>query len=146
MYDTGADAMPVVREEVSELLKSNRELYNRIYGADNAYWMLQDTAMQLKWQQPAQPPRAQPREWTFPYTVYIPEYDVNITDPIIAALHQRIREEWGLTIPNLILAPTAEEFNRLLNAFVSKRSELGYDIVSEEWMRLMADAKQKLGL
>jgi putative aldouronate transport system substrate-binding protein len=145
-YDGAGDGSPMIRLEVVDLMNRDRTEYNRVYGADNTYWMLQDNAMQLKWQQPAKPPLAQPREWTFPYTVYMPEYDVSITDAEAASANQRIREEWGIVLPKLLLAPTEEEFDRLHAAFIAKREELGYDIVEKEWLRLMDEARYKLGL
>ena len=145
-YDTGADGKPILRTDITALLGRDRMEYNRLYGADNTYWMLQDLAMQIEWQQPAQPPLAQPREWTFPYTVYMPEYDVTITDPEAASANQLIEEEWGRILPLLMTAPTDDDFDRLYASFVETRGELGYDIVAKEWMRLMEDAKQRLGM
>ena len=145
-YDTDAGGKPVLRAEILDLLSRDRGEYNRLYGADNTYWMLQDNAMQIKWQQAPQPPLAQPREWTYPYTVYIPEYDVNITEPEAMDASWRIKEEWGRTLPLLLTAPTGEAFDRLLDAFVERREGLGYDIYIEEWARLVADAKRRLGL
>jgi len=145
-YDTGTDGGPVFKPEVLELLNSDRVEYNSIYGADNTYWMLQDNAMQLRWQPPARPPLSQPREWTFPYTVYMPEYDVSITDPEISAAYQRIREAWGSALPQLLLAPTDEEFDRIFSEYVALREGLGYDLVAREWMRLVEEAKLKLDM
>jgi len=135
-YDVGADGVPAFKLEVLELLNSDRVEYNRVYGADNTYWMLQDNAMQLKWQPPARQPLSQPREWTFPYTVYMPEYDVSITDPELAAAYQRIRKAWGTTFPQLLLAPTDEEFDRIFNDYIALRDSMGYDLVAREWIRL----------
>ena len=145
-YDTDSEGRPVLRSEILDLLSRDRGEYNRLYGADNTYWMLQDNAMQIKWQQVPQPPLAQPREWTYPYTAYILEYDVNITEPEAMDASWRIKNEWGGTLPLLLTAPTEEEFDRLLDAFVERRGELGYDIFVEEWTRLVAEAKRRLNL
>ena len=58
----------------------------------------------------------------------------------------RIKEQWGQTLPLLLTAPTEEEFDGLLDAFVERRAKMGYDIVAEEWIRLVADAKRRLGI
>ena len=100
--------------------------------------------MQLVWQPLPQPPLAQPKEWTYEYTIYMPEYDATITDPEIAAAYQRIREAWGSTLPYLILAPTEAEFDRLFDEFLALRHSLGYDMVAREWMRVVEEAKEKL--
>ena len=73
-YDM-VDGKPVVRPEVEQLLNTNREEYDRIYGADDAYWMLQDNVMQLQWQQTPSEPLAQLQEWTYPYVIYNGQYD-----------------------------------------------------------------------
>jgi putative aldouronate transport system substrate-binding protein len=133
-----------LRDGVLGLLNSDRMEYNLLYGADNTYWMLQDTAMQLGWQPPARAPLAQPREWTYGYTVYMPEYDVIISDPQVMNANRLIREEWGRTLPMLILAPTEADFDSLFESFIAKRGELGYDLVAEEWTRLVGESKRKL--
>ena len=145
-YDEAENGGLEFRGEAMDLLGSDRAEYNRVYGADNTYWMMQDTAMQLDWQPPPRPPLAQPREWTFPYTVYMPEYDVSITEANAAEANRLIREEWGRTLPALLLAPDDGEFDRLLEQFVEKRAELGFELVNREWMRLVTEARQKLGL
>ncbi|MCL2059151.1 MAG: extracellular solute-binding protein [Oscillospiraceae bacterium] len=145
-YDTGEDGRPVLRTEVLDMLNTDRMEYNRLYGADNTYWMLQDNAMQLDWQPPPQPPLAQPKEWTYPYTVYMPEYDVSITDGDAMNANRLIREEWGRVLPALILAPDEAEFDRLFEEFLAKREDLGHDLVTGEWMRLVEDAKRKLDM
>ena len=144
-YETDADGKPFFHEDVLELLSRDRVEYNSLYGADNTYWMLQDLAMQNPWQPPAQPPLAQPREWTYQYTVYIPEYDIIITEPEAAAADLRIREEWGHLLPLLLTAPSKEEFDQLIDSFVEKRAELGFDIVTSEQIRLIQEAKSRLG-
>lgn len=45
-YDI-VDGKPVLKEDVSKILNSDRETYDRLYGADDAYWMLQNNVMQL---------------------------------------------------------------------------------------------------
>ena len=143
-YDTGADGRPIIRDDVLEMLGRDRVEYNDTYGADNTYWMLQDNAMQLYWQQPARLPLSQPREWTFPYTVYMPEYDITITAQEAAEANWRIQDEWGRILPLLLTAPTDAEFDTLYATFVEWRGEMRHDLVMEEWMRLMEDAKQRL--
>ena len=128
------------------MLNSDRTEYNRIYGADNTYWMLQDNAMQNDWHPPPQPPLAQPCEWTFPYTVYVPEYDIIITEREAADANWRINEEWGHMLPLLLTAASEDEFDSLFESFLDRRWELGYDIVLREWARLAEEAKRRLGL
>ena len=48
MY-TKEDGKAVLRPEVKKLLNEDRSAYNAKYGADDAYWMLQNEVMQLDW-------------------------------------------------------------------------------------------------
>ncbi|MCL2045551.1 MAG: extracellular solute-binding protein [Oscillospiraceae bacterium] len=144
-YDNDENGKPIVREHIRELLSHDRAQYNSLYGADNTYWMLQDNAMQLKWQQPPQAPLAQPREWTYPYTRYIPQYDIVISEPEVADVNWKIREEWGSLLPLLLTAPTEDEFDILYAQYLEKRMEYGYELVLAEWLRLFEEAKQRLG-
>ena len=145
-YDHDESGNVVFRDEVLELLSQDRIEYNRLYSGDNTYWMLQDNAMQLKWQLTPQAPLAQPREWTYPYTEYIVEYDVSITEPVAMDANWRIKNEWGGILPQLFTAPTEEDFDRLYESFLQARWELGYDIVLAEWVRLLDEAKLRLGV
>ena len=75
-YDM-VDGKPVVRPEVRELLNTDRTQYDRVYGADDSYWMLQNNIMQLQWEQEQDEPEAvrQLKEWSRPYVVYNGQYD-----------------------------------------------------------------------
>ncbi len=145
-YDM-VDGAPVVPDDVTQLLNSDRLEYNRLYGADNTYWMLQDNAMQLDWQPPLEGPLAQMQEWTHPYTVYAAQYDaVYEAGSEAAEANARIREEWGRVLPQLLLAGSDEEFDQLWDTFLEKRDALGFDAVQAEGTRQMNEAKEKLGI
>ena len=55
---------------MEEILNTNRELYDEIYGADDAYWMLQNNVMQNQWLKRTSPEIASLREWTIPSSSY----------------------------------------------------------------------------
>lgn len=57
------DGKPVLKDNVKKLLDTDREAYDRIYGADDAYWMLQDNVMQLRWEQEPSLATAQLLDW-----------------------------------------------------------------------------------
>ena len=46
-YDI-VDGKPVLKEDVSKILNSDRETYDRLYGADDAYWMLKEYGTAVK--------------------------------------------------------------------------------------------------
>lgn len=145
-YDM-AEGYPVVKEEVKELLRTDRSAYDSLYGADDTYWMFQDNAKQLEWRQPLTEPNGQLEEWTYPYSHYLAQYEINFDRSTEAGdADVKVKELWSKTLPALLLASTEEEFDEILEEFVRKREELGYSLVLEESTRQMQEIKQKLGL
>ena len=145
-YDV-IEGRPVVREEVRELLSTNRREYDKKYGADNAYWMLQNSVMQLKWKQERSDVMMQPKQWTCPYVVYSSQYDsLTLTRSRFINMSSKITELWSETLPYLLLAQTEERFDKILQDFVKKREELGFEDLESERTKLMESAKKKLGM
>lgn len=145
-YDV-VDGKPVLKEEVKELLNTDREKYDAIYGADDAYWMLQDNVMQLKWKQELSPEMEQLAEWTYPYVVYSGQYDVQLPiNSVEANEEDKITKLWSRTLPQLLLAPSEAEFDEILQEFVMQREELGFDEVQQKKTEMMIEAKEKLGI
>ncbi|MBO7334249.1 MAG: extracellular solute-binding protein, partial [Lachnospiraceae bacterium] len=141
------DGKPVLKEDVAVLLNSDREKYDELYGADDAYWMLQNNVMQLKWQQELREPVKQMAEWTYPYVAYVGQYDVNIPeDTELGRIYSASRNLWGKTLPQLLLAGSDEEFDEILDDYLKKRDEIGYALLAEEETRQMNENKKKLGL
>lgn len=137
----------VVKPEVEELLLTNRKEYDRIYGADSAYWMFQDNVMQLKWRNKPQEPIAQLEEWTYPYTQYLGQYEIVFETNSEAGIADiDIKKLWSETLPKLLLASTEEEFDEIFADFKKKRDRMNYSSVVEESTRQMNAAKEKLGL
>ncbi|MDO4321957.1 MAG: extracellular solute-binding protein [Lachnospiraceae bacterium] len=146
MYDM-VDGEPVVRPEVQELLETNREEYDRLYGADDAYWMLQDNVMQQQWGQQLSEAERQIKEWTYPYTIYVGQYEINYEAGTEEAnIYTKVQQEWGKTLPQLLLAGSDAEFDRILDSFETKREAYGYDKVMREMTRRMKLLKEKLGM
>ncbi len=145
-YDI-VDGKPCIKEEVSELMNTDQTSYNRIYGGNNAYWMLQDNVMQLKWLPPLEPPTGQLLEWTYPYTRYLGQYEINfdVNSPEGEA-NRQIQLLWSTVLPRLLLASSEAEFDRLFDNFLEERRNLGHDDVMAESTRQMRAAKEKLGL
>lgn len=141
------DGEVVLKPEVEELLLTDRNEYDRLYGADSAYWMLQDNVMQLKWSTDIKEPMAQLEEWTYKYTHYLGQYEILFEANSEAGIADiNIKKLWSDTLPKLLLAPTEEEFDRILNEFVKNRDKMGYHCMMEESTRQMTQAKKKLGL
>jgi len=141
------DGKIVLKPEVEELLLTNRKEYDRIYGADSAYWMFQDNVMQMQWRDEPQKPTAQLEEWTYPYTHYLGQYEIVFeTNSEAGIIDINIKKLWSEVLPKLLLAPTEEEFDHILSDFIAQRSDLGYSRWLEECTYQMQTAKDKLGL
>ena len=141
------DGKPVLKEDVSKILNSDRETYDRLYGADDAYWMLQNNVMQLQWKQKAGPATEQLLEWACKYTVYNGQYDVSLsTSPEIAAMDEKCTKLWSETLPKLLLAPDEVQFDEIFEEFVEKRNAMGYQEVLKQKTVLMNAAKEKMGI
>ncbi|MBO5303330.1 MAG: extracellular solute-binding protein [Lachnospiraceae bacterium] len=145
-YDV-VDKKAIVKSEVKELLDTDRIAYDTLYGADNAYWMLQDLVMQQKWQQTSSPAEEQLKEWSRKYVVYNGQYETVFPAGSESAIAQdKITTLWSETLPQLLLAPTEEEFDTIFAAFIAERDALGYAKVMEDGTEYMIEAKKKLGL
>lgn len=146
MYDM-VDGTAVLYPKVQQLLDTDREEYDRIYGADDAYWMLQDNVMQMKWGRALPDAERQIKEWSYPYSYYAGQYEVNYASGTEAAnINAKVQQVWGKTLPQLLLADSEEEFDRIFQEFVEKRASYGYEKVLEENTRQIALLKEKLGM
>lgn len=141
------DGVPVVREEVKKLLNTDRAEYDRIYGADDAYWMLQDNIMQLQWSQPVEEPMTQLKEWSYPYAFYNGQYDLEFPPDTAESYNDtKIVRLWSETLPKLLLAESEEKFDEIFEEFLKKRESCGFEEVQRKKTELMKQAKKKLGL
>ena len=146
MYDW-VDGKAVLKDEVKKLLTTDRKKYDEVYGADDAYWMLQNNVMQLDWMPEKQYPLNQTEEWTYPYTRYLGEYEVTKQDDSeMSRINSRIDKLWGKTLPRLLLAKSDEEFDQLFETFVEERETLGYSQLVKEHQKTMEENKKRLGM
>ena len=146
-YDM-VDGKPVIKDEVKQLLQTDRTAYDRKYGADDTFWMLQDLAMQLQWVEAPQAPLAQLEEWTYPYTTFLSQYEG--LDPAVGTEEEiiglKIGRAWGEVLPKLLLAQSDAEFDELFNKFLADRESLGYEKLMTVKQAMMEENKAKLGL
>lgn len=141
------DGQAVMTPETRALYESDYDAYIRTVGADDAYWMLQDNAMQSRWKHESDPAMLQMLQWAHSYTVYTAQYDRG-PDPGSAedAAKQKIETLWGKTLPQLLLADSVESFDTILQDFVTQRAALGFDAVLDAETKSMIEAKQRLGI
>lgn len=146
MYDW-VDGKAVLKDGVKKLLTTDRKKYDEVYGADDAYWMLQNNVMQLDWMPEKQYPLNQLEEWTYPYTRYLGEYEVTKQDDSeMSRINSRIDKLWGKTLPRLLLAKSDEEFDQLFETFVEERETLGYSQLVKDHQKTMEENKKRLGM
>lgn len=146
MY-TEEDGKTTIRPEVKKLLNSDRRAYDATYGADDAYWMLQNEVMQMDWMPKTEAPLAQMKEWTYPYTKYLGQYDVNLDANSEAGnASAKLDKLWSETLPQLLLAESDEKFDALMESYKKQRKALGYDMVMEEKNKQVQINKKKLGM
>lgn len=141
------DGNAVIKPEVKKLINSKRSEYDRLYGADNTYWMFQDNVMQLAWKPKLEEPNGQLEEWTYPYSHYLGEYEISFDSNTEAGnIDINIKKLWSATLPRLLLASTEENFDAIMKEFINKREKLGFDTVIEESTKQINDTKTKLGI
>lgn len=145
-YDI-VDGNYVLKPEVQELLNTDRYTYDQIYGADDAYWMLQNNVMQDQWLMETDPLLQSLREWTKPYTIYTSQYDI-VFEAVssYAQIDKKIKLEWGKTLPLLLLSKSNEEFDTIYKNYIDKIYNLGFEQLMEECTKVMQESKHKLGM
>lgn len=139
--------VPTMKEEVRDLLNSDRSEYDKQYGSDAAYWMFQDNAMALKWAVPTAEPLGQMERWTFPYVMSTSQYDITLpAGSEEAEIQTKVDTQWGIVLPELLLASSDEEFDSIWNKFMEQRTEWGIETVLDLKTEMMNEAKDKLGI
>ncbi|MEK3888448.1 extracellular solute-binding protein [Bacillus sp. FSL K6-3431] len=134
------------KPEVFELLNSDRTAFDQKYGASHTFWMLMDTDMQLQWQPPTEEPMKQLEEWTKGKTQSFAVFDdINPQGTSSEGVaNSKIAQEWGKTLPKLILAKSDKEFDEIHEEFIEKREKLGQEKVREYQQKRFEENKAKI--
>lgn len=141
------DGVPTMKQEVRDLLNTDRNEYDKQYGSDSAYWMFQDNAMALKWAVPTAEPLGQMERWTYPYVMSTSQYDLTLpAGSDEADIQTKVDNEWGIVLPKLLLASSDEEFDSIWNKFMQQRQDWGMQKVLDMKTDMMVEAKEKLGI
>ena len=142
-----SDGHAVLTEETRRLLCEDHLEYVQKVGANDTYWMFQDNRMQSEWMPEDIPPIADMEDWARPFTVYTSQYDVDFAPGSkAAAARQKIETIHGEMLPQLLLAPSQEEFERLWDIYVQRRKDSGLELLLEESTTQMNAAKARLGI
>ncbi|WP_273126549.1 extracellular solute-binding protein [Metabacillus sp. HB246100] len=140
------DGKPQFTSEVLELLNSDRAAFDQKYGASYKYWMLMDTNMNLQWLPPTAEPFKQMEDWTKGKTKSFAEFDgINPTGTSAEGVAaSKIAQEWGKTLPHLLLAESEKEFDKVFDEFIQKRDKYGFEKVKEYQQTIYESNKAKL--
>lgn len=145
-YDV-IDGNYVVKDEVQQILNTDRAQYDAIYGADFTYWMLQNTVMDDKWSTGYQPPVKQLADWTTQYATYQGQYEVIIPENTdVGTAFYNTNVLWSETIKKLLLADSDADFDNIMNQYIDEREQMGWQLVVEERERQYEQNKARLGL
>lgn len=137
----------VLTEDTRKLREKDYSAYVKTRGADNTFWMLQNNVMQKKWTESADPALRQMEEWTYPYTVYMGQYEL-VFEPGSRAdvAKQNIDEAWGDILPKLLLAENDQEFDKLIAEYCAEREADDYAYMVSEATEQIKENEERLGI
>lgn len=147
-WNYNSEGIPEIKNDVKKILYSDREKYDSQYGADSCYWMLQNDAMASAWiKDDDSNPVTQLKQWTYPYTTYVGQYTISFSsDTDVGKIKNKTEKAWGKVLPELLLAKTDKEFDKIYNQFMSERYKIGYDRVLKALTLQINENIEKLGL
>lgn len=119
--------------EVAKLRDTDRDAFDKKYGASHKFWMLMDTNITPAWEPPAVEPFKQMVDWTIGKAKSFSQFDQldpqgNSEEGII---NTKILQEWGKVLPKLVLSKSDQEFDQIWGEYLKKREELGFAKVQE---------------
>lgn len=147
-WDYNEEGIPEMKDEVKNILYTDRTKFDAEYGADSCYWMMQNDAMASQWvKDDADNPVTQLKQWTYPYTTYVGQYTISLdSDSEIGKIKNNVEVAWGKTLPKLLLAKSDEEFNEIYNSYIKERYKMGYKKVLAVLTEKKNENIEKLGL
>lgn len=147
-WDYDSDGNPVMKQEIKDLLNTDRTTFDEKYGADSCYWMMQNDVLASQWiKDDPDNPVTQLKQWSYPYTVYVGQYTITLdTSTTEGSIKNRADKLWGKTLPKLLYAKDDEEFDKIYNDFIKQRYEMGYDKVLKLLTVKIRENEEKLGI
>ncbi len=147
-WDYNDEGLPELKKNVKDILNTDRETFDKKYGADSCYWMMQNDALGSQWiKDDMNNPVTQLKQWTYPYTTYVGQYTITFdSNSEIGKLKNYLDEKWGETLPKLLLAESDEEFDSIYDSFMKARYKNGYNKVLKALTKQMDINIKKLGL
>lgn len=137
----------VTKPEILELLNTDRKKYDKFYGAADTYWMLKDSMAEISWTDNEFSCVNDMREWTYPYTAYTGQYDMNFDeDSRSLAIYNQLLYLWSKTLPRLLLAESDAEFDSIVEQYCKEREAEGYQEFCQAATRVFQTNKERLGI
>ena len=151
VWEYDENGIPRWLPEIQEMYNTRRSDpggFGETIGGDADYWMLMNNPMGELWKGGFVEHVRQLKDWTRPYVTYTGQYTGITFPPDSPELKAdlKIRTEWSLTLPKLLLAESEEAFDAILAEFVEKRASYGFDLVVAETERQIHRNIEKLGL
>lgn len=142
------DGKEQFKPEVVQLLNSDRVAFDNKYGAANTYWMMTDSKLIQKWMPTVAEPIKMLQDWTkgktYNYSVF--ENISPFGDSGAAVAFSRINNKWRSTMKNLLIAESDDEFDRILNEFITYRNQEGGDKTQKYQQQKYEENKRKLNV
>ena len=142
------DGKEQFKPEVVDLLNKDRISFDNKYGAANTYWMLADDNLIQKWTPTSEEAINIISDWsrgkTYNYSLFDNIYPYGDTEEGMAL--SRINAKWGSTLKNLLIAKNENEFDSILNEFITYRKEQGFDKIQEYAQKKYEENKKKLNV
>lgn len=145
-YDMG-DGKPVMKQEFIDMMTSDPDSYANVYGLGDTYWMMRNSVIVDQWRPQKVEYIKQMSDWAnenadLSAGIYNSLDPTGDSDAAIAAT--RINQKWDEVLPELITAPSEEEFDKIFNNYIASRDEYGFDLVVEYKQTLLNARKEKL--
>lgn len=146
VWDT-IDGKDTYLPQYAEMKANNRDEFDKVVGQD-PLWMLGNSVMQQQWAPPTGDSLRQMEQWTKGKAVSYSAFD-DINPPADSEegiIGKKISDKWGLVLPQLILAKSEAEFDKLYSGFMDEMKKLGHDRVVEYQQVKYDENAKKLGL
>lgn len=142
------DGEAVPTDWAMDLLENNAAYFQQHVGGMQQYFMLRHMPTQARFFDPVPQVALRPfRDFALPMGVNVSPYVVSLAEaPDIALINQNVNLAWGETLPQLLLASSDEEFDRMFAEWIERRYNIGFGQVLEEQTRQHRLNLQRLGI
>lgn len=145
-YDV-IDGKPALKQEYIDMMTADFDTFSNEYGLCDTYWMLRNSVIVDQWRPASEPYIQQMKDWANSHA-FIEGGIYNNLDPTgesdAAIAITRINQKWEEVLPELITAPSDEEFDRIFGEFLESRDSYGYDLVVEYKQNLLNERREKM--